>query len=199
MAFGIGQAALWLSHYKYFALFPLAVLEGPIITVLTGFFSSLGYINFFLAYLVIVAGDLAGDALHYTLGRFGREKFIDKWGHYIGVDKEQVEFLERQFDKRGSKLLFIGKMAHGVGGAFLVAAGVIKMPFGKFLFSNFLATIMKSLILLLAGFYFGRALTTINTYLEKISLVTIGAACFALLIYFLYFRKRRKNNHSATP
>ena len=197
MAFGVEQAGLWLLHYKYFALFPLAVLEGPIITVLTGFFSSLGHINFSLAYLVIIAGDLAGDALHYSLGRFGREKFIDRWGRYIGADKERVESLERQFAKRGSKLLFIGKMAHGVGGAFLVAAGVIKMPFGKFLFSNFLATLLKSFLFLLAGFYFGRALATINTYLEKISLLTLGAAGLAFLLYFLYFRKRQKNNHNA--
>ena len=191
MFLSLDQAASWLMHYKYLALFPLAVLEGPIITVITGFFSSLGYINFFLAYIVIVIGDLVGDAFHYALGRFGREKFIDKWGRYIGVNKKQIESIEKQFDKRGSKLLFIGKMAHGIGGAFLVAAGMIKMPFDKFIFSNFLATLVKSFILLLAGFYFGRALDSINSYLEKISLILIGIAGFSLLIYFLYFRKNK--------
>ncbi|MBU3901668.1 DedA family protein [Patescibacteria group bacterium] len=186
----IDQIILWLANYKYFALFPLAVAEGPIITVIAGFLASLGHFNFWVAYLIIVVGDLAGDAVHYSLGRWGGRNFIDRWGKYLGVGPGQIETIEKQFDKRGDKLLFIGKMSHGVGGAFLIAAGLIKMPFIKFLFANFLATLIKSLLLLLLGFYFGQALSTINTYLERITLISIGLALFAVLIYFFYFRKK---------
>ncbi len=192
----LDQVTLWLLGYKYLALFPLAVAEGPIITVLAGFFVSLGQLNFWLAYIIIVAGDLIGDAIHYFIGRLGGEKFITKWGHHIGINENQVTSLEKQFDKRGSQLLFIGKMSHGIGGAFLVAAGIIKMPFDKFIFSNMLATLLKSLILLLVGYYFGQALSTINSYLERIALISIGLAIFAFLIYFFYFRKKQNNGQS---
>jgi len=190
--FSLDQATLWLLGYKYLALFPLAIAEGPIITVVAGFFVSLGQLNFWLVYVIIVLGDLAGDAIHYLIGRFGGEKFIAKWGRYIGINKNQVASLEKQFDERGKQLLFIGKMSHGIGGAFLVAAGIIKMPFDKFMFSNMLATLIKSLILLLLGYYFGQALSTINSYLERIALITIGLAIFVFLIYFFYFRNKRK-------
>jgi len=192
----LDQVNLWLIGYKYLALFPLAVAEGPIVTVIAGFFVSLGQLNLWLAYFVIVAGDLIGDAIHYFIGRWGGEKFINKWGHYFGINENQVASLEKQFDKRGEKLLFIGKMSHGIGGAFLVAAGIIKMPFGKFIFSNMLATLLKSLILLLIGYYFGQALSTINTYLERIALISIGLGFFAFLIYFFYFRKKQNNGQS---
>lgn len=197
MILSSGKIAFWLIQYKYLALFPLTVLEGPVITMMAGFFSSLGYINFLFAYLVIVAGDLIGDIIHYLFGRIGGIKFINRWGRYIGVGKDQVELLERQFSQRGAKLLFIGKMSHGIGGAFLVAAGIIKMPFGQFLFSNFLATLLKSLILLLIGFYFGWAVTIVNSYLEKIAMISVGAAIFLLIIYFLYFRKKRNQVNQA--
>jgi membrane protein DedA with SNARE-associated domain len=187
----LDQALSLLVSYKYFALFPLAVIEGPIITVIAGFFSSLGYLNFFIAYAIIVAGDLAGDIVYYLVGRFGGRTFIDKWGRYLGANKEQVESLEKQFDKRGDKLLFIGKMSHGIGGAFLLAAGIIKMPIGKFLMSNMLATLIKSLVLLLVGFYFGQAINSINSYLEKISLISLGIGAAIVLLYFFYFRKKR--------
>ncbi|MBU2036698.1 DedA family protein [Patescibacteria group bacterium] len=187
----LDQLILWLSDYKYLALFPLAVAEGPIITVIAGFFASLGYLNFWLAYIIIIIGDLVGDAVHYSFGRFGGRAFIDRWGKYLGVGPKQIGAIERQFDKRGDKLLFIGKMSQGIGGAFLVAAGLIKMPFSKFIFANLLATLIKSLLLLLLGFYFGHALSTINTYLERIALISLGAAIFGVLIYFLYFRKSR--------
>lgn len=186
----LDQVLLWLTQYKYFALFPLAVAEGPIITVIAGFFSSLNYLNFWLAYVIIIAGDLAGDAVHYSFGRWGGRNFINRWGKYFGVGPGQIEIIEKQFAERGDKLLFIGKMLQGVGGAFLIAAGLIKMPFGKFIFANTLATFVKSFLLLLLGFYFGYALSTINTYLERISFITLGAALFAALIYFFYFRKK---------
>jgi len=190
----LDQLTLWILSYKYFAIFPLAVIEGPIITVIIGFISSQGYLNFFLAYLIIIAGDLVGDALHYFVGRLGGRRFIDRWGKYFGAGPEQIKTIEKQFDKRGDKLLFIGKMTHGIGGAFLIAAGLIKMPFNKFIFSNLLATLVKSLLLLLLGFYFGQALSTINSYLEKIGLITVGLAIFIALVYFFYFKR---NSHNA--
>lgn len=194
MILSFDQIISWLLHFKYLALFPLAVIEGPIITIITGFFASLGYINFFLAYAVVVAGDLTGDVIHYLAGRFGGRKFIDRWGKYIGIGEDQVKSLEKQFIKRGNNLLFIGKMSHGIGGAFLVAAGIIKMPFDKFIFSNMLATLVKSMILLLIGFYFGQAFGLINSYLQKMALISIGTFVMAAIIYFLYLRKKRSNN-----
>ncbi|MCX6731890.1 MAG: DedA family protein [Candidatus Parcubacteria bacterium] len=194
MSFSFAQITSWLLQYKYFALFPLAVIEGPIITIITGFFSSLGYINFLGAYAVIVAGDLAGDVLHYIIGRFGGRKFIDKWGRFIGVGEREVELVEKQFTKRGDKLLFIGKMSHGVGGAFLVAAGIIKMPFDRFFFSNFLATLVKSLILLIIGFYFGHAFAAINSYLEKFAVLSVAIAV-TLLIAYLFYHHHKNNKH----
>ncbi len=185
------QITQWLLAYKYLALFPLTVVEGPIITVIAGFFVSLGYVNFFWVYVVVMAGDLGGDALHYLAGRWGGRRFVDRWGKYLGIGPDQVDFLEKQFARRGSRLIFIGKMSHGIGGAFLVAAGLIKMPFGQFMFSNLLATFVKSFLLLLVGYYFGRALLTISSALERIAVISIGAAVLAFLIYFFYFRKKR--------
>ena len=167
------QIFLWLNAYKYLALFPLAVAEGPIITVIAGFFVSLGYLN-------------------YLAGRFGGRQFVDRWGRYFGINSSHVESLKKQFDEKGGKLLFIGKMSHGIGGVFLIAAGIIKMPFDKFIFSNMLASLIKSMALLFIGFYFGRALATLNTYLDRIALISIGTAIFAFLIYFFYFRKKSK-------
>ena len=105
-------------------------------------------------------------------------------GELFRRGRNAVEALEKQFAERGSKLLFIGKMSHGVGGAFLIAAGIIKMPFGKYMFSNMLATLLKSVMLFIIGFYFGHAFKLINSVLEKIALTTIGLFALAAIIYF---------------
>lgn len=189
MPLSASQLISELIKYKYFLLYPGAVFEGPVITVIAGFLASLGYFNIFAAYAVIVIGDLTGDALHYAVGFWGREKFVKRWGRYIGIDEKRVIKLENGFRKHGGKVLFVGKISHGVGGAFLVAAGLAKMPFWEFIWSNAIATFLKSLILLLIGFYFGEFIEKINSFLELIGLIFVGIAIIVGLIYFFYYPK----------
>ncbi|MBU1137244.1 DedA family protein [Patescibacteria group bacterium] len=189
MFFSFEQIIPWLVRYKYFAIFPLAFFEGPIITIIAGFLASLGYINFLTAYLVIVVADEASDLMYFWIGEKGGRKFINRWGHYLGIAQKQAVSLEKYFGRHGGKMLFLGKLLHGIGTVFLVAAGLAKMPFSKFIFYNSLATLLKSIILITIGFYFGQAFMAINAYLEKITLVFIGGAVLFGLIYFFHLRK----------
>ncbi len=192
MHLSITEITNLLIQYRYFILFPIVVFEGPIITVVAGFLTSLGYFNFFTVYAVAVAGDLAGDALHYAVGYWGGGKFIRKYGHYFFMDEKRIIKLEKSFERNGNKMLFIGKMAHGAGGAFLIAAGLVKMPFREFMRSNLLATILKSLTLLLLGFYYGAFLSKINSYLDYIAAIFIGAVIIIAVIYFFYYPKKNE-------
>ena len=173
MIFNLEILISWFVHYKYLIIFPAAVIEGPIVTVVAGFLSSLGNLNFFLAWAVVVSGDVVGDIAWYGLGRFGGRGLVDRWGHYVGITSERVERLEDHFGKHGGKTLMLGKISHGVGGTILVAAGVARTAFWEFVWYNFIASIPKSLLLLLIGFYFGQALSKINSYLEFFGAITI--------------------------
>src|SRR3989338_1390938 len=83
--FSVAQIIGWLLLYRYVALFSVVAIEGPISTLIAGYLSSLGLLNFWIAYVVAVSGDLASDAGYYALGRFGRERFVKKYGHYVGI------------------------------------------------------------------------------------------------------------------
>jgi membrane protein DedA with SNARE-associated domain len=185
----------WLLAYKYWALFPIAVIEGPIITVAAGFLVSLGVLNPIIAYVVIVAGDTVGDVLHYAVGYFGGQRFIKRWGKYFGVSLETIIPLEKTFADKGHSFFFWGKALHGIGGALLIAAGLIRYPFGKFLVSNVLGTLVKSAILMVIGFYFGKFLGKIDTSLNIIAAVMVALVPIAIVIYFYW---RKKTNHGAS-
>ena len=60
--FSLDQIIGWLLVYKYFILFPVMVIEGPIITIIAGFLSSLELLNPFLVYVVVVIADLTGSS-----------------------------------------------------------------------------------------------------------------------------------------
>lgn len=193
--FSLSKIIELLIQYKYFILFPIVVVEGPIVTVIAGFVSSIGYMGLFAAYVIVVFGDLTGDALYYVMGRWGRERFLNRWGKYIGLSLERVVSIEKHFEKHGSKTLLIGKLAHGIGAIFLVAAGLVKMPFSKFIFANFTATLIKSLALLLIGYFFGKAIIKINSILEFISAISISVGIIVVLAFFYYRKKKADNSY----
>ncbi|TRZ64094.1 MAG: DedA family protein [Spirochaetia bacterium] len=188
MFFPLAQITTLLIQYKYFILFPVAVIEGPIATVIAGFLAATNYLDPYIAFSIIVSGDLVGDILAYAIGRWGREKLIIKWGYYLGVNSERLKKIEGHFERNTGKTLLLGKVLHGIGGTFLIAAGIAKVPILKFIWFNFLGTVPKSFILILIGFYFGYAISTIKSYLELIAAIFVGAGIIAILAC-LYFRK----------
>jgi membrane protein DedA with SNARE-associated domain len=180
-----------LLEWKYYIIFPLAVIEGPIITVIAGFLVSAGFLNFFLAYALIVTGDLGGDTIYYLIGRFVKPAFRDKYGKYIGLSKERLDKIDYYFREHPHKTFALGKLSHGVGTVMLVGAGIMKVPYYKFILANVLPTMIKSLILLLIGFYFGKFLTEINHYLD---FGALGIGILFAAIYILYLKYSKKFN-----
>jgi len=183
MPFILAHIIQWLLNYRYVVLFPLMIVEGPIATVVAGFLTSIGTMNVFIAYAVIIAGDLTGDSLYYLAGRKGGEQFVARWGKYIGINASRAQAIKKLFDAHGGKTLMIGKISHGIGSIFLVGAGLSKMPYGRFLFFNLIASIFKSLALLLIGFYFGQAIIKINHVFEFVSAITISIVIAGVIVY----------------
>jgi membrane protein DedA with SNARE-associated domain len=181
----------WLLLYRYLILFPLVALEGPIITVIAGSLVATSFMSAPVAFLVIVAGDLFGDSFYYFLGKWGGTKFVERWGRFFGINPKLAEDLKNHFDSHAGKTLFLGKISHGIGGIFLAAAGMADMPYSRFIWFNFLATLIKSATLLLIGYYFGQALTRINSIVQLVAFVLIILLIVALA-YYIFSRKKAK-------
>lgn len=181
----------WLLNYRYLLLFPLIVIEGPVTVITAGILSSLGFLNVFIVYVVAVLGDLVGDALYYAVGRFGR-RWLDRWGRFIGFSKERLEKMETHFQDHGGKTLIAGKLSHAVGGIVLVSAGIARIPFKKFIFFNFWATLPKSLILLLIGYYFGNTFLHLKHYLDFAWLGTLAITVILFVVYLILRKTAKK-------
>jgi len=180
----------WLVQYKYWLIFPAAIIEGPIIMIITGFLASLGVVNFIFAFVVVTIGDFIGDSVYYLIGKYGKETFIRKYGKYIGITLEREVRIENYFAQHANQTLLIGKFAHGIGSLVLVAAGLASVSYKKLLAFNGPTTAIKSLLLLLLGFYFGQIYLRLNAFLNYISLFL-----FAVFIFLYVVILRRKVMH----
>lgn len=174
-----------LYTYSYFVLFPLVVVEGPIVTIIAGFLVSTGFMDFPLAYLTIVLGDLTGDYIYYSIGRWWFNGFIHSFFNFLKFDTNKVKKIKKLFKNHQGKVLFFGKLSHAIGAPILIAAGLSEVPIKDFLWFNFLATLPKSLILLLVGFYFGSTLGSFNKYLNWTILVLVLLTIVMILLYWV--------------
>jgi len=190
MIFSLDQVIQWILVYRYFILFPVMVIEGPIITIIAGFLSSLKILNPIIVYIVIVAADITGDFIYYAIGRWGRERFIDRWGKYIGLNTSNIEKLEGYFEKHTKKTLIFGKISHAVGAPILVAAGIVRLPLWEFIWFNFWATLPKSFIFLMIGFYFGQAYVKLSKYLDYFTIGVLILVFIIILSYYCYSKLR---------
>jgi membrane protein DedA with SNARE-associated domain len=161
----------FLARYKYQVIFPIAVVEGPIVTVISGILVARGRLSFLPTFAIIFAADMVSDPALYLLGRFGRHLLHRL--KFIKLPAEHLERLERQYERDPWKTMVMGKLSYGLGSLFVVAAGAARMPPLKFL--KYMGTVdaVKSSLLLVLGYFFGRAILHLSGYLQYYAIAVI--------------------------
>jgi membrane-associated protein len=180
-----------LIQYKYLVLFPLAIVEGPVIAVIAGFLCTNGFLNPVIVYPLIIAGDIIGDSLCYLLGRWGVPPFIRRLGEFFGIHRNGIEQIRALFHSNPEKIISLSKVILGVGFAGIYLAGTTRIPYNKFVRICFLTSAFQFAIYLSIGLLFGGAFIQISQYLSwfaSISLIVV----MVILLFFLIQLKLKK-------
>jgi membrane-associated protein len=189
----LAHAITLVESYKYVILFPIAFLEGHIITIISGFLVRLGYLNFIPAGLVIASGNLLGDILFYWLGYTKGEKFALKYGKYIGINETNLETTKAIFMKHHEWILLISKLTNGLGLAIVIlfTAGMSKIPFRKYLLLNIIGELAWTGLLLTLGYFFGHLYARINNVFSGIGFVLVVAVLVFLFVRILNYLRAK--------
>lgn len=155
-------------------LAPIAMLEGPIVTVIAAWLASRGLLDIWSVTLVVIAADIAGDMLYYAVGRWGLNRLPQGWLMKMGLNRARLSALAGHFNHKGGRTLVIGKITHSAGAPILVAAGLAHMSIWRFFWVNTLATIPKSLFFVALGYTLGSAYSQIDNWIARASLVLLG-------------------------
>lgn len=145
----------WLLAFRYVMLFPIAIIEGPIIAIVAGSLAANNQMNFFAAYLIIIAGDLVGDSIYYLLGRFGRNRSFRIFGRRIGLAEKHTQKVDQHFEKHAGKTLFLGKLAFSLEIPVIISAGIAHYSYLRFIEYMLAGALPKTFGLMLLGYFFG--------------------------------------------
>ena len=174
-----------LLKFKYIILFPLAIVEGPILAVIAGFFCTTGNLNLFIVFPIIVLGDIIGDSLVYMFGRWGFPVFLKKILSYFGMKPENIEKARVYFDANSNKAIALSKITLGIGIAGIYFAGISRIPFARFLKICLVTSALQYVVYLGIGLLFGSAYKQISHYLNFFAAFFIIAFLSVILFYVL--------------
>lgn len=189
--FGLEAVTALIAKHGLVIVAPIAVLEGPIITVIAAWLASRGLFDLWSVALVVILADLVGDFVLYALGRWGLHRLPSRWLDRFGLHRPRLAALADHFEIKGGRTLLLGKVTHSAGAAVLVAAGLARMPMVRFGWVNLLATVPKSLLFVALGYGFGSAYARIDNWISRISLVLLGLIVLGGVVWAFSRRPRK--------
>jgi membrane-associated protein len=180
-----------IQLHGYWIMFLLVIVEGPITTAAGAFASSMGLFDAYMVFIVSVLGNLVGDIVHYWVGRIGRKVLVDRYIHYFGVRKKQIQKIEAGLKKHLLKSLTIIKLVPPLPAPGLLLAGMVRVSFSRFIFFCTLIGLFYSLFFTLGGYYLGATFGIFFKYSRYVE-VTISVLLIVLLVIWLLYRKYSK-------
>lgn len=164
-------------------ILPLSVIEGPVVTILTGFLAARGYFHWYWVLCLLICGDLIGDLIYYWIGRTGRSP-LAALARRLGVRRTVPQEVQDGLAQNAAKMLFIGKWTHSIGWLVLIGSGMLRMPLPRFILLNLLATMPKSAVLFCIGYFVGNRYPVLERHvaLETVVLCAVGVAAIVLVL-----------------
>lgn len=190
--------ATLLHPGSYLGIFLLMVLTGcglpvpeEVFIIGAGVLSANGELRPEFAFPAALLGALVGDAAMYGIGyRFGHGLLNrhPKLSKLVGAHRE--EYFERAVQRHGFKVLLLARFMVGVRGPVYLAAGVVRMPFLRFLLWDLVcATLVVGAFFALA-FFFGEEIADLLTDAEVG--LTVIVVIVATVVAFVALRRHRR-------
>ncbi len=187
----------YLAHYGYWAVAAALLLENAGLPVpgetmlLLASFMAFSQHHLRLPYIILVGVCAAtiGDNLGFLLGHYGGEPLLERYRKVPRVHRTLAR-AERLIQRYGSFAIFIARFIAGMRIIAGPLAGVLHMPWRKFVVFNFLGAAVWVTVISSVGYFFGRHWEELARTMRGINAAVLLAA--VLLIVFFWWRQRRK-------
>ena len=175
-----------ITQFWYIGLFPLVVIEWPMITILSGYLIHTGYFHLFPTFFIVLLGDMTSDIIYYHVGFFAhKSEWIKK---YIAKKKflfENLAVLETLWEKHPFQTMFFGKQAYMLCGPIVISSGVIRVGIVRFMTYSTPVSAFQAALMIWIGYYLGHGYIIAGQYMKY------PAILMALVMVWLFFVYKR--------
>jgi membrane protein DedA with SNARE-associated domain len=171
--------------YGYFILFPIMIIEGPLITAAAAAASVAGLFDIRIVFLLSFAGDVIGDIAFFAFGSLGMKRAVRHLERWFGITNERIRRIEGFLHRHAVKTLVVMKYTPILAGPGLAIAGLAGIKWKKFLIVSILATLPNTVFYTILGLLAGSSAWAL-TILPYGSMIVPLVAIIAVLLISLY-------------
>lgn len=183
-----------IGQFGYLGMFFSMILEAIIIIIPSelilatgGILASQKVFSFWGAFFIGLFGSVFCAVIIYLMGRLGGRPFVEKYGKYFFMKKEDIEKADEWFGKYGLFAAFIGRNFPIIRTFISLPIGMTKLSFSKFFLYTTLGSIPWTFVFVYVGYALGNNWVLLSNYTSKLK-VPIFILLGLLLLRWLYHK-----------
>ena len=141
-------------------------------------------------WLVVLAGTIGatvGALVAYAIGAWGGRPIIERWGRFVGISGADLDRADAFFARYVDAASFFGRMVPVIRSLVSFAAGVARMPLGRFIVFTFLGSLPFTALLVFAGVQLGANWESIGGVIKQFE-YAILAVLVLLILAWIWLR-----------
>jgi membrane protein DedA with SNARE-associated domain len=198
------------QQYGYWAVFIGILLEnigfpvpGETVTLAGGFLAGNNQLNYWLVLVDAVAGAVLGGNIGYWVGRWGGWPLLLNVGRLFRMSEPRLVSLRNQFNENAAKTVFLGRFIALLRVFASPLAGIVEMPYAKFMLYNTLGALAWAAVMVTLSFFAGQfiPLDKLVGWASKFAALTLViVAAWIVIPLWLESRKAKQEliGHSET-
>ena len=191
-----------IASTGYLGVFILMVLESMVAPVpselvmpFAGFLVADGKLSLWLVIVISTVASITGSLISYFIAFFGEKELIHKFGRFVLLDKEELAWTQRWFEKRGSITILISRFIPVIRHLISIPAGLARMDIKRFILFTAVGATAWNTFLLWVGMQLRERWLLVETYSKPLDyIVLIFFVLFSrnnFPLGFIEFRKKR--------
>jgi membrane-associated protein len=156
-----------------------------------------------LPYIILtgIAAATLGDNLGYSIGRRGGRLLLDRYLQVFRIRRRTVENGiekgEELFRRRGNLAIFFARFIVGMRIIAGPLAGVLRMPWGRFVLFNFLGATAWVTVIAIVGYEFGEHWAELIKVMGRVHLGIAAVAGYVAWSMWRHYRAARRKTKNA--
>jgi len=164
----------------YTAIFVMMLIEASMLPfpsevpmLAIGIQAAKGTMNPFLGLVISLVAIFIGATANYYIGYFIGDKFFEKYGKYFLIKKHAYHEAKRLYAADANFYTFYGRLIPLVRQLMSLPAGMVHMPYWKFISLTLAGSAIWHIILISMGYLIGDNTELIKSYLTWITLILL--------------------------
>lgn len=162
-------------------------IPSEVVMPMAGISAAKGHVTLAGALIAGIAGSMAGNILLFVIARRLGAARVEAWvarhGRWLTLDVRTLEGGRRWFERHGGWAVGLGRCMPAIRSIISIPAGLIDMPWSRFLLWSTLGTTVWVAVLTLAGYGLGSAgIPLVERWLGPVSnaIVVVAAATYVI-------------------